>query len=35
VLRLVQRRRPHQSLGWQTPDEAYFSALAKAKPLAA
>ena len=18
------RRRPHQSLGWQTPDEAYF-----------
>jgi len=29
------RRRPHQSLGWQTPDEAYFSAVAKAKPLAA
>ena len=19
------RRRPHQSLGWQTPDEAYFT----------
>ena len=25
------RRRPHQSLDWQTPDEAYFGALAKAQ----
>jgi putative transposase len=29
------RRRPHQSLGWKTPDEAYFGALADAEPLAA
>lgn len=29
------RKRPHQSLNWQTPDEAYFGALAKAQPLAA
>lgn len=29
------RRRPHQSLGWKTPDEAYFDALADAQPLAA
>ncbi|MEO8410080.1 MAG: integrase core domain-containing protein [Propionivibrio sp.] len=28
-------RRPHQSLGWQTPDEAYFSPLANAAPKAA
>ena len=24
------RRRPHQALGWQTPDEAYFGPLAPA-----
>ncbi len=29
------RRRPHQSLGWQTPDETYFGALADVQPLAA
>lgn len=29
------RRRPHQSLGWQTPDEVYFAASAEARPLAA
>lgn len=29
------RRRPHQSLAWQTPDEAYFGALAAAQALAA
>ncbi len=29
------RRRPHQSLGWKTPDETYFGALAKAQPLVA
>lgn len=29
------RRRPHQSLGWKTPDEAYFSAPAKSQPMAA
>lgn len=29
------RRRPHQSLGWQTPDEAYFGGLAVAEPKAA
>jgi putative transposase len=29
------RRRPHQSLGWQTPDEAYFGALAEAQRMAA
>jgi len=29
------RRRPHQSLGWKTPDETYFDALAEAQPLAA
>lgn len=28
-------RRPHQSLDWKTPDEAYFDALAKAQPMAA
>ena len=29
------RRRPHQSLNWQTPDETYFGTLADAQPLAA
>lgn len=29
------RRRPHQSLGWQTPDEAYFAGRADDLPLAA
>ncbi len=29
------RRRPHQSLYWKTPDEAYFAALEKAQALAA
>ena len=29
------RRRPHQSLDWQTPDEAYFGVLAGDQPLAA
>jgi putative transposase len=29
------RRRPHQSLAWQTPDEAYFGALGQDQPLAA
>ena len=29
------RRRPHQSLGWQTPDEAYFGGLAVAEPKVA
>jgi len=29
------RRRPHQSLTWQTPDETYFGALANAQPQAA
>lgn len=29
------RQRPHQSLGWQTPDEAYFASLRQTKPLAA
>lgn len=29
------RRRPHQSLDWKTPDEAYFGALAETQPLAA
>ena len=29
------RRRSHQSLGWQTPDEVYFAAAAKSQPLAA
>ena len=29
------RRRPHQSLNWKTPDEAYFGTLAKAQPMAA
>jgi len=29
------RRRPHQSLNWQTPDETYFGALANAKAQAA
>jgi len=29
------RRRPHQSLDWQTPDETYFGAPANAKALAA
>lgn len=29
------RRRPHQSLDWKTPDEAYFGVLAKTQPLAA
>jgi putative transposase len=29
------RRRPHQSLGWKTPDETYFSALAAAQPMTA
>lgn len=29
------RRRPHQSLTWQTPDETYFGVLANAQPQAA
>ena len=29
------RRRPHQSMGWQTQDETYFGALTKAQPQAA
>lgn len=29
------RLRPHQSLNWKTPDEAYFGALAKAQLMAA
>ena len=29
------RRRPHQALGWQTPDEAYFARLAPAAGAAA
>jgi putative transposase len=29
------RRRPHQSLGWKTPDEAYFDMLAQLQPQAA
>lgn len=29
------RRRPHQSLDWQTPDEADFGALAQTQPMAA
>jgi putative transposase len=29
------RRRPHQALGWKTPDETYFEALPNEKPLAA
>ncbi|MBK9442874.1 MAG: DDE-type integrase/transposase/recombinase [Comamonadaceae bacterium] len=29
------RRRPHQSLSWKAPDEAYFGTLAKAQPMAA
>lgn len=29
------RRRPHQSLDWQTPEEAYFASLTQTKPLAA
>jgi putative transposase len=29
------RRRPHQSLGWQTPDEAYFGTLAQTQLMAA
>jgi len=29
------RRRPHQSLDWQTPDEAYFGALASLQATAA
>ncbi len=29
------RRRPHQSLDWQTPDKAYFSRLAKSVAKAA
>ena len=29
------RRRPHQSLHWKTPDEAYFGALGQALPQAA
>ena len=28
-------RRPHQSLGWRTPDETYFSEMAKGQALAA
>jgi len=28
-------RRPHQSLGWNTPDETYFGTLTDAQPLAA
>lgn len=29
------RRRPHQSLEWKTPDEAYFEALAETQPRVA
>jgi putative transposase len=29
------RRRPHQALGWQTPDEAYFDTVAPAAAEAA
>jgi putative transposase len=29
------RRRPHQALGWQTPDEAYFTRIAAAAAQAA
>jgi len=29
------RRRPHQALGWQTPDEAYFGQIAAAAAQAA
>ncbi len=29
------RRRPHQSLGWKTPDETCFGAMTDAQPLAA
>ena len=29
------RRSPHQSLGWKTPDEAYFGAKAETVPQAA
>jgi putative transposase len=29
------RRRPHQSLAWKTPDEAYFDMLAQSQPKAA
>ena len=29
------RRRPHQSLGWSTPDEAYFGRLGQEQPKAA
>jgi putative transposase len=29
------RRRPHQSLSWQTPDEAYFGQLAQSAAKAA
>jgi putative transposase len=29
------RRRPHQSLNWSTPDEAYFGRLGQAQPQAA
>jgi putative transposase len=28
-------RRPHQALGWQTPDEAYFGTIAPAAAVAA
>ena len=29
------RRRPHQALGWRTPDEAYFGTIAPAAAVAA
>jgi putative transposase len=29
------RRRPHQTLGWQTPDAAYFGTVASAAAEAA
>ncbi|MGC8532952.1 MAG: integrase core domain-containing protein [Acidiphilium sp.] len=29
------RRRPHQALGWQTPDEAYFGSTAASMAKAA
>jgi transposase InsO family protein len=32
---LYNRRRPHQALGWQTPDEAYFGKVAPAAAEAA
>jgi transposase InsO family protein len=33
--RWYNRRRPHQALGWRTPDEAYFGQLGPAAAQAA